>query len=142
MKLKRLAEPVTFTHEVQPVALPTSCASTGTMCVTTGWGNTMSSNDGTRLQAVNLPILMDSNCDWKNSNRSSLHYDPDTMICAGYIEGGKDSCQGDGGGPLICNGELQGIVSWGIGCAEKGYPGVYTRVCKFNDWLEMTMAQN
>ena len=137
MKLKRLAEPVTYTRTVQPVALPTNCASIGTMCLTTGWGDTLSSNDGSRLQALHLPIL-----DWKNSNHSSFLYDPDTMICAGYIEGAKDSCQGDGGGPLICNSELQGIVSWGFECAKNGYPGVYTRVCKFNDWLEMTMAEN
>ena len=142
MKLKRLSESAEWSDAVQPVALPTSCASIGTMCLTAGWGDTMSSNDGTRLQALNLPILIDSNRDLKNSNYSSLLYDQDTMISAGYIEGGKDSCQGDGGGPLICNGELQGIVSWGYGCAEKGHPGVYTRVCKFNDWIEMTMATN
>ena len=64
------------------------------------------------------------------------------MICAGYLEGGKDSCQGDGGGPLVCNGELQGITSWGYRCAEKGYTGVYTQVCKAIDWIEMTMASN
>ena len=71
-----------------------------------------------------------------------LQFDPDTMICAGFPQGGKDSCQGDAGGSLICNGELQGITSWGIGCADIGHPGVYTRVCMFNDWLENTMASN
>ena len=35
-------------------------------------------------------------------------------FCAGYLEGGKDSCHGDGGGPLIYDGKLQGITSWGI----------------------------
>ena len=64
------------------------------------------------------------------------------MICAGYPEGGKDSCQGDGGGPLVCNAELQGITSWGIGCAEPGRPGAYTKVCNFVDWLQQTMASN
>ncbi|MFT4938104.1 MAG: secreted trypsin-like serine protease [Paraglaciecola sp.] len=63
----------------------------------------------------------------------------DAMICAAIPEGGKGSCQGDSGGPLIVlvNNEPQqvGIVSWGIGCAEPGYPGVFTRVSEFKEWL-------
>jgi secreted trypsin-like serine protease len=63
----------------------------------------------------------------------------DVMICAAIPEGGKGSCQGDSGGPLVVlvNNEPQqvGIVSWGIGCAEPGYPGVFTRVSEFKEWL-------
>ena len=51
---------------------------------------------------------------------------------------GRDSCQGDSGGPLVgtafkySNSTQKrlswiGIVSYGIGCAEPGYPGAYTR---------------
>ena len=84
--------------------------------------------------------MTDSDC--RKSYFNELNYDSDTMICAGYLEGGKDSCQGDRGGPLVCYGELQGITSWGIGCAERDHPGVYTKVCKLVDWIEMTMASN
>jgi len=62
------------------------------------------------------------------------------MICAFIPGGGKGSCQGDSGGPLMINtndGWQQiGIVSWGIGCAADGFPGVYTRTALFSDWVK------
>ena len=60
----------------------------------------------------------------------------DVMICAG--EAGIDSCQGDSGGPLMCEDQSVqcGIVSWGIGCAFDGFPGVYTEVSAYIDWID------
>ena len=53
------------------------------------------------------------------------------------LTGGQDSCQGDSGGPLVDNNGVQvGVVSWGIGCAEKEHPGVYARVSKEIDFIE------
>ena len=66
------------------------------------------------------------------------------MICAGYKNGGKDSCQCDSGGPLFLIDEnfqyLQiGIVSYGEGCARPLKYGVYTKVSSFVDWIESTI---
>ena len=73
----------------------------------------------------------------------------DNRICAGYIEGGIDACQGDSGGPLVCkckdatilNDEycLTGVVSGGEGCALPRYPGIYTRVTYFMNWIKSNM---
>uniref|UniRef100_A0A8D3C7B7 trypsin n=3 Tax=Scophthalmus maximus TaxID=52904 RepID=A0A8D3C7B7_SCOMX len=134
--LIKLSKPATLNQYVQPVALPSACAPAGTMCKVSGWGNTMSSTaDKNKLQCLDLPILSERDCE--NSYPGMI---TPAMFCAGYLEGGKDSCQGDSGGPVVCNGELQGVVSWGYGCAERDHPGVYAKVCLFNDWLETTMA--
>ena len=57
----------------------------------------------------------------------------DVMLCAG--EAGKDSCQGDSGGPMTFNGQHVGIVSWGVGCARSGYPGVYGQTDAMYDFI-------
>lgn len=60
------------------------------------------------------------------------------MICAGLTQGGKDACQGDSGGPLVVNSVQVGVVSWGIGCAQAGYPGVYASVPNLRSWISST----
>jgi secreted trypsin-like serine protease len=73
----------------------------------------------------------------------------DTEICATGPSGGKDSCFGDSGGPLIVadknddKGYSQvGIVSWGPQCGNPLFPGVYTRVSSFSDWIGKEMKDN
>jgi secreted trypsin-like serine protease len=67
------------------------------------------------------------------------------MICAGTMEGGKDSCQGDSGGPLWVrdvSGRFKmvaGITSWGSGCARPDFPGVYTRLAVFSEWVRQVI---
>lgn len=58
------------------------------------------------------------------------------MICAATENGGKDSCQGDSGGPMIVNGVQTGVVSWGVGCADARYPGVYANVANQLGWIQ------
>ena len=70
-----------------------------------------------------------------------------TIFCR-YAEGGVDTCQGDSGGPLVCRESdadpylLHGVTSFGIGCAEPGYPGVYTRVSKYVNWIEEQISSS
>jgi secreted trypsin-like serine protease len=64
----------------------------------------------------------------------------DNMFCADAKGDGKDSCQGGSGGPIVIrdgNKHIQvGVVSWGYGCTQEGYPGVYARVSSAYDWIK------
>jgi secreted trypsin-like serine protease len=102
----------------------------GTTARILGWGTTSESGSSSnQLRTATVPIAADSNC------RSSYGSDfvQTDMVCAGYSSGGVDTCQGDSGGPLLIGGVLAGITSWGEGCAEAGYPGVYTRLTTFSN---------
>ena len=94
----------------------------------TGWGATEAGPPPIDLQEVQVPLVSEANCNDANSYNGDV---TDTMLCAGIDEGGKDTCQGDSGGPLTRgpgNTVLTGITSWGIGCADANFFGVYTRV--------------
>uniref|UniRef100_A0A8C6DP06 Kallikrein related peptidase 11 n=1 Tax=Moschus moschiferus TaxID=68415 RepID=A0A8C6DP06_MOSMO len=90
------------------------------------------------LRCANITIIKHGECEDAYPGNIT-----DTMVCASVRKEGKDSCQGDSGGPLVCEGSLQGIISWGQDpCAVSKKPGVYTKVCKYVDWIQKTMENN
>ena len=93
------------------------------------------------LMQVSVPIVPQDKC--KKTYGSSIH---DSMVCAGLDKGGKDSCQGDSGGPMVCEYNrkffLEGVVSWGRGCAAPKNYGVYARVRVLSKWVRDTMKRN
>ena len=112
----------------------------GVLATIAGWGAT--DKDATEfpdtLQKADVPITTDEYCESAYSD----DFDSETMVCAGYPQGGVDTCAGDSGGPLFAQTStgarrVVGVTSWGDGCAEKKAPGVYARVAdtKLRTWV-------
>ncbi|MBT5850244.1 MAG: S8 family serine peptidase [Acidimicrobiaceae bacterium] len=105
----------------------------GSPLTVAGWGTTSSGGSvSPRLKAAT--IYVDEQC---GSYGPGLVFDEE-MFCAAAPQ--TDSCQGDSGGPVVVERfgatYLAGVVSWGFGCADASYPGVYTRVSNYVDWVE------
>lgn len=139
LALFKLERPVRFTEYIQPICLPSNSqrqeSFVGQVPTIVGWGTTYyGGRESTLLREVELPVWRNDDCD-----RAYLQPITDVFICAGYADGGKDACQGDSGGPLMLNMNGAwtqiGIVSFGNKCAEPGFPGVYTRITHFLDWI-------
>uniref|UniRef100_A0A3B3W1C6 chymotrypsin n=1 Tax=Poecilia latipinna TaxID=48699 RepID=A0A3B3W1C6_9TELE len=117
--LIKLSSAVSFNNYISPVCLAAADSTfySGVNSWVTGWGNIGS------------------------GGRS--HYRTE-LLCSTY--GGKDSCQGDSGGPMVSKQAgrwiQSGIVSFGIGCANPNYPGVYARVSQYESWIKTQITTN
>jgi secreted trypsin-like serine protease len=108
----------------------------GNVATVAGWGTTQyKGNSSSTLIAADLTVISNSEC--QEDYNTTITED---MVCA--KSPGKDSCQGDSGGPLFtCSGQLGdrctqiGVVSWGAGCANEKFAGVYSRLDKLMHWI-------
>lgn len=91
----------------------------------------------TKLQFADILNLDDGS--GQCGKYESREYFKEGMICGGVETGEVDSCQGDSGGPLLADVEdrrlLVGLVSSGNGCALPDYPGLYTRLSTYQNWI-------
>ncbi|XP_042862427.1 serine protease nudel-like [Penaeus japonicus] len=136
--LIKLTTPFHLNRWVQTVDLAQSGEVSQKMCSVAGWGVTMENgNLPNELQTVDVPL--------HDKCPKSYRVPDSNFLCAGYQQGGMDSCQGDSGGPMMCKSknkawELYGVVSFGIGCARRGYPGAYTKVPTYYNWIMRSMS--
>lgn len=103
----------------------------GTMATVVGWGRTAEGGPRSHvLREAQVPLVSDTEC-----GEAFAAYEPESMVCAGFEDGGVDACQGDSGGPLLIGDRVVGIVSWGRGCARPDTPGIYTRVSSYAEQI-------
>ncbi len=126
------------------VALTTAARApaTGTLLRVAGWGSTAYNPKqdsyalgSSRLRQTAVRMLPAATCD-KAYGAST--FDAESMACASLP--GQDACSGDSGGPMVegsgASAQLVGVVSWGTGCALKGYPGVFALVARNQCWVD------
>ncbi|KAG5858187.1 snake venom serine protease precursor [Bothrops jararaca] len=139
--LIRLNRPVKNSTHIAPISLPSNPPSVGSVCRVMGWGSITIPNDTYPdvPHCANINLVNDTVC------RGAYKRFPakSRTLCAGVLQGGKDTCVGDSGGPLICNGTFQGIVSWGGKvCARPRKPALYTKVFDYLPWIQSIIAGN
>ncbi|KAF4526466.1 hypothetical protein B566_EDAN014078 [Ephemera danica] len=147
--LLRLRTPATRRPHVDVVCLPRrdqDVAAAFRNCVITGWGRRSEvSEHSVTLKEVPVPLWDQRDCEKALKQRFGPAYSlPDTAICAGAE--GRDACDGDGGGPLVCEDAGQwyqvGVISFGIGCGRRETPGVYTRLSRYERWITDTILSS
>jgi secreted trypsin-like serine protease len=115
----------------------------GANLVAIGWGVTdfFQSLPSTILRQVILPSMASTAASCAN-----IINDPVVQFCAGFLEGGKDTCKGDSGGPLMLfkdgRWELVGITSYGEICGSPGSAGVYTRIFYYDSYIQEIINSN
>jgi hypothetical protein len=121
----------------------------GRRCLITGWGRFSSLGERpSRLQEAEVVVVGTSACREQYGNAEPSVAISDNMLCAqGKATGNStaSACQGDLGGPLVCENsdgryELHGVASFGWGCGEENYPVVWARVGKVLSWIHETLS--
>jgi len=117
----------------------------GTTATVTGWGVQDARQTSSHLLEVEVPLVSERTClDAYREEDFDAAIDHRTL-CAGLRQGGKDSCGGDSGGPLMVQDGARwvqvGVVSWGVGCARPGKYGVYTSAGAFGEWVNETTGR-
>ncbi|KAG5672473.1 hypothetical protein PVAND_002600 [Polypedilum vanderplanki] len=139
--LLKISHPLIYSERQQPIKIADDSSRAyfaGEEVLTSGFGltqNDMESNEF--LRGVIVKFSSKNEC-----LKAYPEIITENMVCAGS-QNNQDSCQGDSGGPLesLRTGELVGIVSFGMSCADPSYPGVYSKVSKVKDWIEQTKSE-
>ncbi|XP_075707107.1 serine protease ami-like [Rhinoderma darwinii] len=136
--LLKLSERVPLSKTVSPLTYQTEdiVIQENTLCLVAGWGKIK--RTGKKPDILNeamVPVISQDVC-----NRWDYYHGDITanMICAGDKK--RDSCEGDSGGPLICNNVAEAVVSTGFSvCGNQKRPGIYTRIFPYKEWIFHTM---
>lgn len=146
--LIRMEKPAKLTEFIRPICLPQSLhlrnlVTTNQRYIVAGWGKTDSNTRSARLKKVYLRGVDGEACA-QRYRQQGIFISP-SQLCAGGTNA-RDTCKGDSGSGLVAIDDsdlsnvhwyLAGVVSFGLTpCGTEGWPGVYTRITDYIDWIE------
>ncbi|KAJ8721368.1 hypothetical protein PYW07_002143 [Mythimna separata] len=139
----RMAARAQYTYYVQPICLVDNRErlEAGNDVYVAGWGKTLNGKNSPIKLKLGLPIFDKDDCVSKYRTLGAVL--GESQLCAGGVFA-EDACRGDSGGPLMKRRpegvwESVGVVSFGYGCGRDGWPGVYTSVARYTDWIQNTL---
>ena len=145
----KLSRPVTYSRNIRRACLPDAYKGKDLPTILSnpnpviiGWGSTVSGGGSQNtLRQARVPMVTQQTCANAYSAISRVTIG-DTKLCAG--DGTRDTCNGDSGGALLSNNiggnyAVVGVTSFGVDCAREDFPGVYTRVDQYLEWIRQNM---
>ncbi|XP_029472620.1 hepatocyte growth factor isoform X2 [Rhinatrema bivittatum] len=136
--LLKLSRSAILNNYVNTIKLPNYGCITPekTACSVYGWGYTGSNHYNGILQVANLVTIGNDKC---NENHKGKIVVNESEICAKSESDRASTCEGDYGGPLVCEEDkiklIQGVIIPGRGCATSDRPGIFVRVAYFGKWI-------
>lgn len=130
-----------FNQYVQAIKLPEVgvIPEEGASVTLSGWGKPrIGAPLASELQQVSMSILSPARCE---AVYKKVLFKKESMLCVGSQQGGKGSCEGDRGSPLVQDGRLVGVVGFQKDCGLKGDPSVFARVSRYVEWISLTISE-
>ncbi|TMW47723.1 hypothetical protein DOY81_007179 [Sarcophaga bullata] len=137
--LIRLTKPLKWSKKIKPVKLAKPNFKLPRNLLVSGWGarSEIYNRPTNALRGASVSTVSHNTC----KNKFKGEYPVSRLVVCASAPG-RDACQGDSGGPLTFKGVQYGIVSYGIGCARKAFPGIYTNIRKQNAWIRKVMQRH
>ncbi|XP_068405932.1 serine protease 58 [Eschrichtius robustus] len=137
--LIKLQTHIELNDYVKLASLAKEPATEDTMCTVSTWTYNVCDlyKDPDSLQNVNISVI--SETEWREAYKTYIR---DSMMCVGIVPGRRLPCKEVTAAPAMCDGVLQGILTFADGCVLRADVGIYTRIINYIPWIENTIQNN
>ncbi|KAF6276198.1 serine protease 58 [Rhinolophus ferrumequinum] len=140
LMLIKLNKYVELNDYVSLAGLPNGSAPEDTACTVSTWAYNLCDiyKDPDSLQNVNISVISATRC----RDGYKTHDIKKSMLCLGIVPGRRQPCKEVAAAPAVCNGILQGILTFADGCVLRADVGIYTKIFSYMPWIENTIQNN